>query len=401
MRALLADRRVRLLLVGQSLSMFGDSVLILALAIWVKDITDSSAAAGVVILLIVLPALAAPFAGYVVDRVPRRRLLVSANAASIFVVLPLLAVHGRDRLLVIDAVAFAYGVSFVVIQPTTSALVHALVATEDLPRANGFLQTVNEGLRLAGPLIGAAVYAAFGGGAVAIIDAATFAVAALFVARIPGDDPRPPTMINRLRAELSAGVRHLWRTDVLRIVVGVAGVAVLVIGFSETVFFAVVDEGLHRPPSFLGVLSSIQGAGAILGGLTAAQIIRRRGEPDVLALGLLALGLGCALSAASSLLVVAAGTVLFGLGIPWAVVAMNTVIQRNTPSHLQGRAMSASSMVLSAPQTLSIGFGALAIAIVDYRLLLAAMTAVLVSCAAYLLTRTGQRTRTASPSTEI
>lgn len=391
MRALLADRRVRLLLVGQSLSMFGDSVMILALAIWVKDITGSSAAAGAVILLIVAPALAAPFAGYVVDRVPRRRLLVSVNAGSVFVVLPLLAVHGRDQLLLIYAVAFAYGVSFVLIQPTTSALLHALVPTEDLPRANAFLQTVNEGLRLAGPLIGAAVYAAFGGGAVATIDAATFAVAAIFVASIPGDDPRPPAMVDRLRAELSAGVRHLWHTDVLRLVVGVAGVAVLVIGFAETVFFAVVDEGLNRPPSFLGVLSSIQGVGAIFGGLTAARMIRRRGEPHVLALGLLALGLGCGLSASSSLPIVAAGTVLFGLGIPWAVVAMNTVIQTNTPNHLQGRAMSASSMMLSAPQTLSIGFGALAIAIIDYRLLLAAMTAVLLSCAGYLLTKTRQR----------
>jgi MFS family permease len=384
---LLADRRVRLLLFGQSLSMFGDSVMILALAIWVKDITGSSAAAGVVILLIVLPALAAPFAGFVVDRVPRRRLLVAVNAGSTLVVLPLLAVHGPDQLAVIYAVAFAYGISFVLAQPTTSAMIHALVPTDDLPLANSFLQTVNEGLRLAGPLIGAAIYSWLGGGAVALIDATTFLLAAGLVARIPGDDPRPPPMIDRLRAEISAGFRHLWRTDVLRLIVGVACVAVLVIGFAETVFFAVVDEGLGRPPSFLGVLSSIQGVGAVLGGLTATRAIRRRGEPQVLAFGLLALGIGCGLSASSSLWIVGIGTVLFGLGIPWAVVAMNTAIQSHTPDHLQGRAVAASSMMVSAPQTLSIGLGALAVATVDYRLLLAVMTGALVGCAAFLLTK--------------
>jgi hypothetical protein len=72
---------------------------------------------------------------------------------------------------------------------------------------------------------------------------------------------------------------------------------------------------------------------------------------------------------------------------------MNTLVQTSTPSELQGRVMSASGMVLSGPQTLSIGFGAIAIAIVDYRILLAAMTAVLLGCATFLLVKSDRSGR--------
>src|SRR6185437_7197545 len=50
--------------------------------------------------------------------------------------------------------------------------------------------------------------------------------------------------------------------------------------------------------------------------------------------------------------------------------------QQQTPLHLQGRVYSAAELVLSVPQTLSIGFGALLVSVVDYRLLLAAIAAV-------------------------
>ena len=51
-------------------------------------------------------------------------------------------------------------------------------------------------------------------------------------------------------------------------------------GFYETIAFAVVGNGLHRPPTFLGILATVQGVGAIAGGLTAgarAEAHERRG----------------------------------------------------------------------------------------------------------------------------
>jgi hypothetical protein len=50
----------------------------------------------------------------------------------------------------------------------------------------------------------------------------------------------------------------------------VTACAFSVIGLSETIIFAVIAQGLHRPPSFFGIVSSAQGAGAIGGGVALA-----------------------------------------------------------------------------------------------------------------------------------
>ena len=132
------------------------------------------------------------------------------------------------------------------------------------------------------------------------------------------------------------------------------------------------------------MISSVQGIGAILGGLTAARLVRRLTEPRALGLGLLGLAAGSGLMASGALAPVLAGAVVFGVGLTWAVVAFNTLIQTRTPSHLLGRTASAAEVTIAAPQTLSIGLGALAVSQIDYRLLLLAMFVVMGGCGAWL-----------------
>ena len=384
-RRLMADRDLRRLFVGQTASLLGDSMMLLALAVWVKDLTGSNGAAGGVILLIVAPSLGAPLAGYVVDRVRRRRFLVVANLLSALAVLPLLAVGDDGPTWLVLVVAVLYGVSFAFIGPGMSALLQAVVPTDELAHANGLIQTVKQGLRLVGPLMGAGLYAAIGGGAVAIVDAATFLVAAACLWSMRTTDPVPEAMPSRLRVEMAAGMRHIRATPVLSRTVLATAVAVLVVGFDEAVIFAVVEDGLHRDPAFIGVLSSGQGVGAVLGGLIVARLIGRYGEPRVLGVGLLALAAGCALMGTGALAPVMVGALVFGMGLTWVIVAFNTLIQTRTPGHLVGRTASAVGVAIGAPQTLSIGLGALAVSQIDYRLLLLAMVVVLTGCGAALL----------------
>src|ERR1700729_2513403 len=108
----LRDRQFRRLFAGQALSSFGDSALYLTLGIWAKTLTGSNAAAGGVFLALGIPALFAPAAGHLADRVRRRPLLICANALTAALVLSLLAVHSRSQLWIIYLVAFGYGVAF-------------------------------------------------------------------------------------------------------------------------------------------------------------------------------------------------------------------------------------------------------------------------------------------------
>jgi len=398
-RRLLAIREARLYLAGQGLSTLGDNALWLAMAIWVKTLTGSSSAAGLVFFAFALPQLLSPLSGMLVDRVRRRPLLIAVNLATGAAVLPLVAIRGPGDVWIAYAVMVAYGAAFTLLDAGGSALVRAAVPDEVLPDMNGTLQSLRQGLRLVSPLVGAGLFVTLGGPAVAVLDAATFAVAAGALALMRVPEARPAARAaGRWLDEVGAGVRHVLGTTVLR-QLALAGVAImLVLGFSESLVFAVLDHGLHQPPSFFGLLATAQGAGSVLGGLVAARVVRMAGEGRAFGLGLALLAVGVLLLAVPLVAPVVAGFALFGVGLPVAIVGISTLLQRRTPDELQGRAYAALGLLLGVPQTLSIGLGAALVAAVDYRLLLVAMTLVMAGSAAYVLTRSEQRRQPPAPA---
>jgi len=182
-------------------------------------------------------------------------------------------------------------------------------------------------------------------------------------------------------------VRHIAVTRVLRELTTGVGAALLVAGFSETIIFAITSDGLHRSPSFIGVLGTFQGIGSILGGITAARLMRKVGELRLAAIGLTLFGVGDALWLIPSLGVVLPAMSLAGVGIVWAVVALATSYQRRSPTDMQGRVAAAANMLFSVPQTISIAVGAALITLIDYRIEIVAMAIVFAVASVYLLTR--------------
>ena len=387
MRQLFRIRDARVLLLGWGLSMLGDSAMFLVLGIWAKDLTHSNAAAGLVFFVLILPSLFAPLAGLVIDRVRKRPLIIGVNCVMAAAVLLLLFVHDRGDLWLIYVVAGLYGAAGVVLGSARSAFLTVMLPRELLGDANAVFSTLREGLRLIAPLFGAGLYAAFSGGVVAIADALTFvgvAVALLFV-RTP--ETRVVREEQHFLTELSAGVMHVFATLPLKQIILATAACLLVVGFSETLFFAVVEFGLHRPPSFLGVLESLQGAGAIVGGVTAGRALRHFGDVRLVGWGMVLFAVGDASFASSSLLVVCAGMIVAGFAISWFIVGFSTSIQLRTPQRLQGRVASAANTMVSTPQTIGIALGAVLVSVLDYRVLITVMFVAILACGAYLLTR--------------
>ncbi|HET6215182.1 MAG TPA: MFS transporter, partial [Micromonosporaceae bacterium] len=257
---------------------------------------------------------------------------------------------------------------------------------ELLADANGALQTVRQALRLIGPLLGAALYTVVGGWAVAVVAMTGLLVAAATIAALRVREARPPRAELRWLAEVGAGLRHVVGLPALRrAVVGVA-LALLVLGFLESLIFAYVDRGLHRPPGFVGVLAAVQGTGGVLGGLLAARVVRAVGELVALALGVLGFGLGCLGFSHPNLPLGIAAMGVAGVGLPIATVGFQTLLQRLTPAELIGRVSATADALISGPQAASIAIGAVLVTVVDYRLLLAAMGVTLVAVAGYLWT---------------
>ena len=386
MKTLMRRGDVRLLLAGQTLSMFGDWMMIIVLGIWAKVLTGSNSAAGLVFFTFALAGLVAPLGGLLVDRVRKRPLMIGTHAGLAAVMCALLFVHDRGDLWLLYVVTVLYGLGGDVFAAARSSMLKAMLPDELLADANGALQSLREGLRLFAPLAGAGLYAATSGRVVALVDVLTFVLSALTLVMLRFVEPPCAPPEHRFVREASAGLAHIWSDRVLRqLTIGVC-TTMLVIGFSETLIFA-LTAALHRPPSFIGVLDTLQGAGAVAGGLTAGRLLRRVGDVRAAGIGVGLFAIGDGLWLVPSLPVVLVAIAIAGVGIVWAVVAIGTAYQRRSGQSIQGRVSAAANMLFSVPQTLSIAAGAALISVVDYRVEIVAMFVGVALSALYLLTR--------------
>jgi MFS family permease len=397
MRKVLAIRDARLFLLADLVSTLGDSALWLAMAIWIKELTGSSAWAGLVMFCYALGNLASPLGGAVADRFRRRPLLIWSNLAGAALVLLLLLVHQRSQIWLVFLVIFVYGLLGSVIGPAQNALLPAMVPADLLGDANGIQQTLNEGLRLITPLLGAGLFALAGAGAVAEIDAATFGVSVACLLALRVREQRPERLSSAgPGGTLTAGFRFIGREPALRAITLALGLAMLAFGFTESAGFSVVTIGLHHKATFVGVLMTVQGVGAVAGGLCAAALLRRVSEGMMTAMGLASAAIAVLLLAVPNVAAVLTGMVLAGFVGPWVSVAAITAIQRRTPADLLGRVSGAFGLSLTVPQVASVGLGAALIAVVSYRILLVAVAAVAAAAVIFLVSQPQARHRAPS-----
>jgi MFS family permease len=390
MRRLFAHRDARTYLAGQSLSVIGDSALWLAMGIWVKILTGSNSAAGLTFFAFTCGVMLAPVSGMIVDRMRRRPLLIAANLLTAAGVCALLLVHGRGQVWLIYLVMFGYGAANSLITSAQTALLTQLVPGDLLGDANSVLQMASQGLRVLSPLLGAGLLAWVGAQPVILLDAGTFVAAAGTVLVLRLRELRPDRAAparGGWRAEFTEGIRHVVRTPALRRPTVACLIAVSAFGLFETVPFAVVAQGLHRSPEFLGVLITLQGIGALAGGVLAAPVLRRTSERALIAGGLAACAAAALLLITALVPVVGLASAGLGLSIVWINVGAVTLIQRRTPPELIGRVDAALEFAIVVPQAASIALGAALIAAVNYRILLLAMAAVIGFSAVYLASR--------------
>src|SRR6201992_570018 len=159
------DRRnARWYLTGLAASLLGDNAMSLVAGIWVKSLTGSSAAAGLVSACLYAPSLFGPAAGLLADRVSRRRLLIGLNTASAAIVLTLLAVRSAAQVWLIFAVMVWYGIQLVTSDPAENALFAEMLPLDLRQRLNGWGLRPPETRRPGGAPVRGGLVAALGGG---------------------------------------------------------------------------------------------------------------------------------------------------------------------------------------------------------------------------------------------
>ena len=340
----LASRNFRLFFGGQSISLVGTWITRIATSWLVYRLTGSVLLLGVVGFCGQIPTLLlAPFAGVLVDRWDRHRILVVTQALSLvqsaaLAVLTLAGVITVPHVLLLQV---AQGVINAFDTPARQAFVSEMVEDRaDLPNAIALNSSMVNASRIIGPSIGGLVIGAVGEGWCFALDAVSY-VAVLASLRAMRLAPRARQQREtHMREELAAGFRYVTRFVPVRSALLLLSL-VSVMGMPYTVLMPAISTNvLHGGPHTLGFLMTASGAGALAGALYLAS---RRSV----------VGLGRAMAVASSTF--GAGLVAFslsrslwlslmllpvvGAGMMITMAAANTVIQTVVREELRGRVM--------------------------------------------------------------
>jgi MFS family permease len=367
-------------------SSFGDTAMFLSLGVWAKDLTHSNTAAGLVFLFLTGPQLVAPLLGHLVDRVGRRSLMIWSNVFGIALVLSLLGVSGRGDLWRLYVVAVGYALLSAL--PARTGLVKDLLPSEDAASAQSLLSSIDQGVRIMSPIVGTGIYVTAGGGTLAIVDAATFAVAIVALLSIRVTESPVEEITEPFKRRVMAGFRHVWSTPLLRQLTIAMTAFLAVAGLLETGLFAAIQYGIHRPPAFYGVLLSVQGAGTIVGAVLAPNAVRALGEARTAGAGAIGVALGLTVCIAMpSVPSFVVGLIVIGASLGFIFVAYGTAQQLYTPGRLAGRVGAAMGTLMSFAQTVSIAVGAVIVGFVDWRLMFGLTAATGVACGLVVVMR--------------
>lgn len=375
----LRDGDAGLYLSGVVVSGFGTSAMWLVAGVWVKSLTGSDPLAALTVFAMWAPVLAGPALGALVDRLPRRPVLVAVDLLMAALLPVLLLLDSTDRVWLLFAVLLVYGICGTLHDAAESALVAQAVDPRLLGDLGGLRLAAGEAMKLLAPLVGAGLFARYGGASVALLDAVTFALAAGIFLRMraggtaPGHGAAPGH--GPARGGFAEGARRLWGSRTLRPLLLAGGAVMFLAGLNGAAVYAVADGVLGRPPAYVGLMYAVQGAGSVVTGLAAGPLLRRLPGRLFAAAGTALFALGAGARAVPYDAVVLAGSAAIGAGLPCVLVAALTAVQREVPDTVLGRAAATANTVLFVPNAVALAVGAGLVAVVDVRLLLAAVAA--------------------------
>lgn len=369
MLAVMRQRNFALVWTAGLISITGDWLLIVALPLVIYELTGSTAATAAAVVARIVPRLLlGSVAGIFVDRWDRRRTMLVTNVLQGLSLLPLFLVRSADWLWLIYLTSFVRSSIVPFFNSAENAFLPRLVTEAELVPANA-LNGLNDNLaRLAGPPIGGLIAAAWGLRGAALLDAASFFIAAALVAlvAVDGRAVRSGALDEVSRPVAAVGVGTwvaMWREWVagLAMVRQVRTLSVLftcvaIIGIGEGVMGALFAPFVTTVLGGGGVdYGWVVGAQAV-GGLVGSAAIGRIGKS--VPTGLL-YGLGVLFGGSIDLLTFNAHRLYPGVlppiilmmvvGLPFAAIGVGqvTLIQTSAPDEYRGRVFASLGAVMS------------------------------------------------------
>jgi MFS family permease len=334
---------------GMLVSMAGSWMQIIAQGWLVYQISGSEWTLGLVGFASAIPALIiSPWAGVIIDRVPRRGILYATQSAAMSsaLILAWLTFTGQVQVWHIVALAVGLGVVNAFDAPTRQAFVVEMVGRDDLPNAIAVNSMIFNGARIVGPAFGGLLLAWLGAGWCFLINGASYlgVLVALFLMQLA-------PYIKRVRlespwAQLKNGVTYVQKRGDLRGILSQAAIfGVFGVSYS-TVLPAYVDSVLHVGPAAYGAINAASGVGAV----TSALFLARYGSDIQRGRWLTGVALAfpfvlMAFAWAPGLPVALGLAFILGVCFLGQFTLLNTLLQTRVDDTMRGRVMSLYTLI--------------------------------------------------------
>ena len=285
--AVLHAREFRRFWVGETVSLFGDQITLIALPLaGVLALHASAAQMGYLTAAGIAPALVFSLhAGAWLDRRGRRRqtmIVTVLGRAALLVTIPVAYWLGALSLAQLYVVAFLIGTLSVFFFVAYTTLFVSLVPRERYLEANSLLNGSRAFSFVSGPSVGGGLVQALSAPGALIADAVSFLVSAFALGSI---SPVEPPTEEAERGHVKAGLRYLWRSPIIR----ASLLATATINFFNFVFWALfilyVTRTLGVHPGVLGLVLGAASVGGVIGSILTGRISRRIGVGPAFVLG--------------------------------------------------------------------------------------------------------------------
>jgi MFS family permease len=337
-RAVFAIRQARVLIGASAASQVGDWLYNAALLGYVFSATHSPVWVGAATIARLLPyVLLGPLGGAIADRHPRRTVLVAGSLVRLGLMLVLAAVVAGDGhvALVIGLVALASAAGSAE-RPAALSLLPRLVGEGRLGPANALLHTVQDLAVVVGPAIGALLLAVASAPAAFIVNAGTFAVAALLFAMLGVQ--RAPVGSRGAAASIMEGGRTARVTPFVIPLFVLVAMVEFTYGAQTVQLVVYADRSLGLGEGGYGLLLAACGAGGLASSFFNGQLATsRRLTLVVVGAAVLACATQFVYAATDALTIALIVTVVGGAGLVCAEVVAETVLARVTPRETLGR----------------------------------------------------------------
>ena len=337
----LRQRNYRLFFFGQLVSVAGTWMQSVAQSFLVLDLTHSGTQLGLTSAARFLPMfLFGPVGGVFADRMNRKRVLyltqsLSGLLAAVFAVT--VATHSI-RLGIVYLLAIALGFVNVFDNPARQSFISEMVTAEDLPNAVTLNSVAMNMARVFGAALGGVIAAAIGLALCFACNALSFAAVLVSLAAMRTSELFPAKRVTRQKRQVRQGLRYVRSTPELLIpLVMIAVIGTLAWEFQVSLPL-MASTVFHGGAAAYGVMASVMGGGAVVGGLISAA----RSRPRTRALCLAAVGWGIAILAAAvapSMALELTALVFVGYGSITFNSLAKTTLQLAAKPEMRGRVM--------------------------------------------------------------